>query len=271
MSRTVENRSPFIDFVADLTLFSESIKGTSLSFRLGQIIDPQAQEQIPPSTSLASSLRLLTYSHVLLWNAPYSIQQLATDKGSGAYKNLTMGSLGELQGQGKTTFTLAATDKDWFYLGQCVTAGYENPPRSLVVKEGSRRGALSAVARWEKVWDNAGSNQAQDIALWRGVAANDSYVAIGGIFSSNPGHALPNATQTEGIVAIHTDLVILDSVEEVWNDGGSGATQDGSMWTTTGEVTNGFYTLIPVGSHSPPPESESYAFNANAPGVMAVW
>ncbi|KAJ7625179.1 hypothetical protein B0H17DRAFT_1288221, partial [Mycena rosella] len=80
-------------------------------------------------------------------------------------------------------------------------------PRSIIVKDGVIPGALGVVARWEKVWDNSGSSSTRDLALWRGIPANDNYVVIGGIFSMNPGHGSPDGVQTDGIVAIHRDFV----------------------------------------------------------------
>ncbi|KAF8909607.1 hypothetical protein CPB85DRAFT_744245 [Mucidula mucida] len=75
--------------------------------------------------------------------------------------------------------------------------------------------AVADVAGWEKVWDDAGSGKQRDYSLWRGVAANDNYLVIGGIFSTNEGYAPPTEEQTRGIRAIRKDLVVMDT--SVWS------------------------------------------------------
>jgi hypothetical protein len=152
-------------------------------------------------------------------------------------------------------------DYEWFYLGQVVSSSYDEIPNSLLVA--SVDGGLAPVSRWEKIWDNSGSGSARDFALWRGVSDDPNYVVMGGILSTNAGHAPPTAEQTDGIMAIHRDIVMEDTTDQVWTDAGTGATQDGSVWKTNGIYGQIASLMIPVKGHASPPQNESYSLNPN--------
>ncbi|KAJ7761229.1 hypothetical protein DFH07DRAFT_707732, partial [Mycena maculata] len=143
-------------------------------------------------------------------------RQMANDTGSEAYQNLA---------------SWGPPAEGWHYLGQCASNNYTDSPISLVFKPlAAAPGLLAAVERWEQVWNNSGSSASRDFALWRGVSSSETHVVVGGIFSANPGHAHPTAEQTEGIVAINSQLVAEDGATRVWDDLGSGAKEDGSVW-----------------------------------------
>ncbi|KAF8127496.1 hypothetical protein K438DRAFT_1527144, partial [Mycena galopus ATCC 62051] len=143
-------------------------------------------------------------------------QKMADDAGSGARTNLASWR--------------PSLEPGWFYLGQASGNAYNMPPAGVVVQE-LHPGALADVVRWEKVWDDAGSKKPGDYSLWRGVPPSPDYVVLGGIFSNNRGYAPPTAEQTHGIKAVRREYVVSDMTTKVWNDAGSGAKQDGSVWT----------------------------------------
>ncbi|KAJ6526416.1 hypothetical protein B0H19DRAFT_1275772 [Mycena capillaripes] len=195
------------------------------------------------------------------WRVVKCTHQMANDSGSGAYLNIA-------------TWTPSLYKDDplyeWFYLGQAVSSSYdEAPPYTLLISSfptdddlapaPAPAPALAPVSRWEKVWDNSGSGSARDFALWRGVSDDPNYVVVGGIFSTNAGHAPPTAQQTDGIRAILRDLVVEDTTGQVWTDAGTGATQDGSVWKTISKTGLSLNLMIPVNGHASPPQNESYS------------
>ncbi|KAF8143572.1 hypothetical protein K438DRAFT_1553104, partial [Mycena galopus ATCC 62051] len=173
-------------------------------------------------------------------------QKMADDAGSGARTNLAP--------------WCPSLEPGWFYLGQASGNAYcsisfnllqyNMPPAGVVVQE-LHLGALADVVRWEKVRDDAGSNKQGDYSLWRGVPPSEDYVVLGGIFSTNRGYAPPTAEQTCGIKAVHRDCVIPDMTNKVWDDTGSGAKQDGSVWISMGNKGIPTNALVPMAGNPP--------------------
>ncbi|KAJ6554222.1 hypothetical protein B0H19DRAFT_1152904, partial [Mycena capillaripes] len=184
-----------------------------------------------------------------LWRPVECTQQMANDTGSGARLDIA-------------TWAPCSLSKDdpnyeWFYLGQTVSSSYDEIPDMWIIS--GIHGSLAPVSRWEKVWDNSGSRSEHDLALWRGVSDDPNYVVMGGILSTNAGHAPPTAEQTDRIMAIRRDLLIEDTAELVWNDAGTGATQDGSVWKTRGDTGVPLNFMIPVDGHASPPQNECFS------------
>ncbi|KAJ7486770.1 FDS protein [Mycena latifolia] len=148
----------------------------------------------------------------------------------------------------------------WFYLGQSATRDWSSAPSGLIFRP-LAPDALRDIVAWERVWDSAGSDNQKDLALWRGVPPDPGYVVVGGILSTNPGFAPPTAEQTRGIRAIRRDLVVIDTTTKVWDNEGSGAKQDGSIWQTSGARGVEVNALIPVGSHDAPVEAQALSLN----------
>ncbi|KAF8127498.1 hypothetical protein K438DRAFT_1646271 [Mycena galopus ATCC 62051] len=175
-------------------------------------------------------------------------QKMADDKGSGAKTDIATWS--------------PSLEPGWFYVGQASGNAYDMAPTGVVVHElYPGAGVLADVVRWEKVWDDAGSGKKRDYSLWRGVAPSEDYVVLGGIFSNNAGYAPPTAEQTSGIKAVRRDCVVPDMTNKVWDDAGSRAKQDGSVWTTTGAQGIATNVSVPVASHSTPGAAEAFSLN----------
>ncbi|KAF9028486.1 hypothetical protein BDZ89DRAFT_1254571, partial [Hymenopellis radicata] len=120
--------------------------------------------------------------------------------------------------------------------------------------------ALRDVASSELVWDDTGSNNKREYALWCGVPPNDNYVVIGGRFSVDPYYAPPDSVQTRRIKAIRRDLVVFDDTFSVRNDAGW-ARKDGSAWKTWCGSGASPYALIPMLGHGAPPRDYSFSLD----------
>lgn len=149
----------------------------------------------------------------------------------------------------------------WYYLGPAATNSGNQPGVGIVVRE-LEPGALADIADWVQVWNDAGSGAETDFSLWRGVAPSPEYVVVGGFFLRS--HDKPSASDTKGMKAVRKEyLVTAAPGKQIWTDGGSGARQDGAVWSvsTTGNVdaldTGAF---VPVGAYNSPP-SPVFAFD----------
>ena len=88
-------------------------------------------------------------------------------------------------------------------------------------------GAVKPPEHFEEVWNNKGSGGGEDVSFWR-VIPPPGYVAVGDVI--NLGYNSPEDLK-KTYACINADLVVQGTIgPEIWNDKGSGADQDGSMW-----------------------------------------
>ncbi|KAF8909608.1 FDS protein [Mucidula mucida] len=153
-------------------------------------------------------------------------------------------------------------DTDWYYLGQGAESNWDHAPLGIII-HALEPDALRDVVGWERVWDDAGSHKSTDFALWRGIPPNEDYVVVGGIFSTKPDWAEPDSEQKRGIKAIRRNLLVMDDTFQVWNDKGTHASKDGSVWKTWGHSGPSPWALIPMNSHSAPPRDVSFSLDPN--------
>jgi len=171
-----------------------------------------------------------------------------TDAGSGAKQNLATWK--------------PDLEAGWFYLGPSATNSDQNPGPGVIVRE-LVPGTLVDVVGWQQVWNDSGSGNKTDFALWRGVAPNPDYVVVGGFFTRS--QSPPSREEAQGIKAVHRDaLVQARAVQETWNDSGSKSRSDGAVWTIGGgggaaAVPTGAF--VPVQGYNNPP-SDVYALKA---------
>jgi len=101
--------------------------------------------------------------------------------------------------------------------------------------------AVAPPASYQNMWSDQGSGGGTDVTFWR-VVPPPGYVALGDIV--NVGYNPPPASIKDIYRCVRADLVEQGRFDRpVWNDGGSGASRDGSMWyvqATTQGVTGYF-------------------------------
>ncbi|KAF8909592.1 hypothetical protein CPB85DRAFT_1307380 [Mucidula mucida] len=203
-------------------------------------VSEEPQPQALPTQALA-------YKYVTFVN------RMATDSGSGASKDISVWR--------------PNLDADWYYLGQGAESNWNNAPLGIVV-HALEPDALRDVVGWERVWDDAGSHKGTDFALWRGIPPNDEYVVVGGIFSTNKGWAEPDYDQRRGIKAIRRNLLVTDDTFQVWNDKGTHAAKDGSVWKTWSRNGASPWALIPVKGYDAPPRDMSFSLDRSKTLLM---
>ncbi|KIK05616.1 hypothetical protein K443DRAFT_90842 [Laccaria amethystina LaAM-08-1] len=140
----------------------------------------------------------------------------------------------------------------WFYLGPAATNSGNIPGTGIVVRE-LEPGVLVDVADWIQVWNDTGSGDSTDFALWRGEGPTPDYVVVGGFFTRS--YNKPSAEETRGIKAIHR-LALHNTTpgSQIWTDRGSGADEDGAIWSISsfGVVPTGAF--VPVRGYNNPPQ-----------------
>ena len=150
------------------------------------------------------------------------------------------------------TTTTKLVPEGWFYLGPAATNSSNAPGTGVVVRE-LEPGVLVDVADWIQVWNDAGSGTSTDFALWRGVGPTPDYVVVGGFFTRS--HNKPSLEEARGIKAIHK-LALRNTGpgSQIWTDKGSGADEDGAIWSisTLGVVPTGAF--VPVRGYDSPPQ-----------------
>jgi hypothetical protein len=114
----------------------------------------------------------------------------------------------------------------FFALGYLAKNGYDEPTTSIVVVKGLVNGAVAYPTGYQLVWKDEGSGGNQDGAFWEPIAPA-GYVAMGTVVTAS--WVQPELT---AVVCLREDLVINESVGDfIWNDKGSGANKDLSLWS----------------------------------------
>ncbi|EDR03514.1 uncharacterized protein LACBIDRAFT_191523 [Laccaria bicolor S238N-H82] len=140
----------------------------------------------------------------------------------------------------------------WYYLGPAATNNSNTPGTGIVVRE-LEPGVLVDVADWTQVWNDTGSHNKTDFALWRGVGPTLDYVVVGGFFTRS--HNKPTTDEAKGIKAIHKSaLHSTGPGSQIWTDKGSKAKEDGAIWgiSTIDVVPTGAF--VPVAGYNNPPQ-----------------
>ena len=168
----------------------------------------------------------------------YDANLIYTDKGTGSNKDLAV-------------FQANLPD-GFFMLGQHAQQNHSNlisGPIPLV--KPLAKGAITSPKDFEWEWDDKGSGGDENVSFWR-VVPHDEYVALGGIVS--PGYDKPDYLKPK-IACVRKDLVVQGAAgPEIWDDAGSGADNNGSIWAIQ-PITEGLTgTFLVNNGHSAPLE-----------------
>ncbi len=109
-------------------------------------------------------------------------------------------------------------------LGDQVVAGHGMPGAAALVLE-DQGDALAPPRGFELVWQDTGSGGVNDVSLWNPIPAL-GYVCMGTV--AVVGYTPP---QIDQLRCVHHSLVQRGQPAYTWDDAGSGAVWDGSMWT----------------------------------------
>ncbi|KAL1795369.1 hypothetical protein ACET3X_007185 [Alternaria dauci] len=130
------------------------------------------------------------------------------------------------------SFFHARAQGDLRPLGSFVTPNYQdqNNKRATLlvgnVPNGSGKPAVASPTSYSSIWDDGGSGGKHDGSIWRPNPPS-GYVALGDVCVGN--YSTPS---TSAIWCVRSDLVVQSDfgANSVWDDGGSGARKDVSVW-----------------------------------------
>lgn len=142
------------------------------------------------------------------------------DKGSGSDMDVTI-------------YRPAPTTDGYFIIGDYAQGDYSSPTGSslivMAVNDNPSSPLLAAPVKYEQVWNDKKSGGDNDGSVWRPVAP-DGYLALG--FVANNGYDQPNIPNYR---CLRKDLVEDTTAGGlIWNDKGSGASMDVSLYVLTG-------------------------------------
>jgi hypothetical protein len=113
----------------------------------------------------------------------------------------------------------------FYAVGHLAKNGYERPTNSVIVVKGLVNNAVAYPVGYTLIWDDAGSGGDQDGAFWEPIPPA-GYVAMGTVVTAN--YTQP---PLDAVVCVKVDLVVKVAVADlIWNDAGSGADKDLSLW-----------------------------------------
>jgi len=215
---SVDSAPALVDFTSDsLTGIWELCENKARRDALKHYYETTILAEHPPITPVATELEL---------EGKYigDMKSVVTDKGSGADRNLEFFApdLSKLS--------------DFKSLGHYAQGGrhyiYGSQPfgNVLVVKEtevGRERKALKEPLAFALVWDDRGSGADDDINIWRPIPP-DNYVALGFVVTRGDRKKQPPKSSAH---CVRKDLVSQAGFGNlIWNDKGSGANRDLSLY-----------------------------------------
>ena len=113
-------------------------------------------------------------------------------------------------------------------LGDAATGSHNSPTAKAVLfsQKKSKSGALVNPTSFSLVWKDSGSGAHKDVAIYRMVAPSD-YTCLGGV-AMNSWSTLPDPRK---YCCVKNEYLVQADTKETWNDKGSGADADVSLWT----------------------------------------
>ena len=153
-------------------------------------------------------------------------------------------------------------------VGDVATGDWSKPTDKAVFVSQRKEGALVNPTSFTAVWTDQGSTSDDDVTIYK-MNAPAGYTCLGGVavnsYSTKP--------DPKKYCCVKDEYVVQGDIMFAWNDKGSGATQDGSLWTVVragGEVYGvNAGTFIPVQGHSKP--ALAHLLKGDESKVRDVW
>ncbi|XP_022094267.1 uncharacterized protein LOC110981208 [Acanthaster planci] len=163
------------------------------------------------------------------------------DDGTGANRDLTV-----------VQADLASIPDGYYMIGQAAMPGKTSyrpgaPPSCIFLIKPAQEldpPLVKPPVDYEPIWNDHGSGGREDGSFWRAIPPQN-YVALGDIVVN--GYDKPSPAFTRKYACIREDLgLLLPAVlgePSLWDDRGSGARRDGSLWEVKGDGLAGFFKV----------------------------
>jgi len=168
----------------------------------------------------------------------HSGDKVCDDKGSGARQDLAVYK--------------PKLQSGWNWIGQSA-----NQNSNFLIVKPLVPGAVVAPLGYDKVWDDHGSSKYWNYSLWN-IVAPPHYRALGGMARLGMGRDYnpPSGGEVAGLVCIHESICTEGKIGDgrIWQDKGSNASWDGSVWPIVPKDENGIatYTFYSARGYSKP-------------------
>lgn len=117
------------------------------------------------------------------------------------------------------------SDGVYFSLGDVAMGAHGVAPKTALAVTAVAADALAPPTGYIKVWDDSGSGGNQDVQFWQPLAPS-GYTCIGHLAVAN----YWQTPDTNWIRCVKSDYLRSADYQKVWDDGGSGADDDASVW-----------------------------------------
>jgi hypothetical protein len=184
------------------------------------------------------------------------------DSGSGASRDLTVYK--------------PSVEPGWYWVGQYAQSDRNNPTGQTIILKPLKPDAVKPPTRFEQIWTDKNSGNSKDYSCWKPIPPI-GYVALGHIMrlrkdDYNP----PSGDEISGLVCVKSDLVSRATlaVYSIWDDKGTKASQDCSLWAIKPKPGNvnsaidaGTFYGEPAKSDNRPQNLEAYCLKKDVVSV----
>jgi hypothetical protein len=141
--------------------------------------------------------------------------------------------------------TLDKIPDDYYIIGQVAVAQTESvdvPKSSIILVKPLLPNLIKPPLDYLSKWKDVGSGGEMDCEFWR-IVAPEGYAALGDVVTNN--YSKPSDAFTNKFACIRKDLLVKGTINHIeqWNDRGSGAKQDGSVWQVDGPGLAGLFKV----------------------------
>lgn len=213
----------------DVRLWSDTEEGNADAFFANTFTAKASHSSIDGNPSLLNHnyLELYTYTESsyntsLVALKIYEVSKYDTiwqDKGSGAKQDVSI-----FRGKGETGY---------YSLGDQVKNGYASPSLLYIAKT-VESDALDAPTGWREVWDDSGSGARKDVKIHYPICRG-GYRALGMVAKQSH----KGKPDTNSIRCVKNEHTVEGSWKKIWDDKGSGASDDVTLYTAEANDKDG--------------------------------
>lgn len=197
--------------VATLLTFSTLTTSVMIEKNIKQLGETIVASNLTEESSEPNNLAETGSGELVTFRAN-KVYRLLTDSGSGANHDIAIWRAD------------ASLHPGYYRVGDVGASTYDEgkPPNVHLVKESGNN--LARPVRYDRVWGDWGSGANMDFSFWRPIPPH-GYTCIGHV--GQVGYGSPS---TDLMRCVRNDLVIAVTGRWLWNDGGSGADWDCTLY-----------------------------------------
>jgi len=162
---------------------------------------------------------------------------------------------------------------DFCSLGDVANGGYKAPTTKAVLVREYVPGALAKPRGFSRVWTDAGSGGGSGNAAFYNMIAPSGYTCLGSVVTASDPNLPTPSPDSNNYCCVKNEYLVQAESEFIWNDRGTGAHADVSLWTVirSGGDAYGINggNFIAVSSYTQP--SRAYLLKEDSNKVHDLW